>query len=37
VLAPIDTAGWRIADVPRHRDAVHALFKTWNATLRRPA
>ena len=37
VLPPIETRHWRVADVPRHRDAVHALFTTWNATLRRPA
>jgi 1-acyl-sn-glycerol-3-phosphate acyltransferase len=37
VLPPIETRQWRIADVPRHRDDVHALFRTWNTTLRRPA
>jgi len=37
VLPPIDTSGWRIADVPRHRDHMHALFTTWNSTLRRSA
>lgn len=37
VLPAIDTSHWRIADVPRHRDAVHALFTGWNATLRRSA
>jgi 1-acyl-sn-glycerol-3-phosphate acyltransferase len=37
VLPPIDTRHWRVADVARHRDAVRALFTTWNVTLRRPA
>ena len=37
VLPPIDTRPWRVADVPRHRDEVHALYLTWHDTLRRPA
>jgi len=37
VLPAIDTGRWRIADVPRHRDEVHALYLNWHATLRRLA
>jgi 1-acyl-sn-glycerol-3-phosphate acyltransferase len=37
VLPPIDTTRWRVADVATHRDAVRALFRTWNVTLRRTA
>lgn len=37
VLPPIDTSAWRIADVPRHRDEVRALYLTWHETRRRPA
>jgi 1-acyl-sn-glycerol-3-phosphate acyltransferase len=37
VLPPIDTSAWRIADVPTHRDEVHALYLGWHDTLRRPA
>jgi 1-acyl-sn-glycerol-3-phosphate acyltransferase len=37
VLPAIDTTDWRVPDVPQYRDAVHALFTTWNTTLRRLA
>jgi 1-acyl-sn-glycerol-3-phosphate acyltransferase len=37
VLPAIDTTHWRVPDVAHHRDAVHALFTTWNTTLRRSA
>jgi putative phosphoserine phosphatase/1-acylglycerol-3-phosphate O-acyltransferase len=32
-LAPIDTSGWRIDQVPENRDRVHALFSGWHAEL----